>query len=77
MYTIDIYYNTGSKNGRNYSVAHTTAFGYDMSITFQQGAEKQLVQWDNQRQTYIMTYDPMKAGVKMLPNGYLSLIVGV
>jgi len=77
MYSIDIFYNTGNKYGKNYRVPHTIAFGYDLTISFQQGAELQLVQWDQQRQTYVMTYDPMKAGIKVKQNGYLELVVGI
>lgn len=72
MIRINIFYNQGTKNGKSYKVAHTTDFGYDLSISLSQGVQ---IQTDNNGQDFIV-YDPAKAGMKIQPNGYLQLVIG-
>ena len=76
MIKINIFYNTGCKNGKQYKVAHTLDFGYDLTVSFQKGAET-LIQWDDVNKTYFVVYDPSKAGIKVQQNGYLQLMIGI
>ena len=76
MIRINIFYNQGTKNGKPYKVAHTIDFGYDLSVTFQKGVE-QKIQWDDVVKTYFIIYDPSKAGLKIQPNGYAQLVIGL
>lgn len=72
---INLYYKEGVKNGKKYKVAHTTDFGYDVSVLFGGGIERNIA-WDDVLQCDYIFYDATKAGMKVLPTGYLQLVIG-
>lgn len=73
MYRIDLYYNEGyTAQGKRFKVPHTTAFGFDMTVSLN-GNSRNLIQKDPNTGTDFIIYDANKAGVKINQSGYLTL----
>ena len=74
MFRLNIYFKEGVKNGKKYKVAHTADFGFDVSVSLSSTAPQ--IQQDPISLQYFIIYDPTKAGMKMLPSGYMQMVIG-
>lgn len=66
---IEIFFVSGTKDGKKYKVPHTTAFGYNMAVQL----NGNLSYYTGEDGKYYVEYDPMKAGLKVNNSGYLTL----
>ena len=70
MIKIRVYYRTFTKNGRNYKILYTTAFGYSCSIQLNGNSKNGLNTQDMTLQS-----DPRYAEIKFNQIGYMVLCI--